>query len=73
MRLCRQEQCRVLAGTCKDFQTLKYKLGSVVERSHAVTAAQSVQHNPEDIQRALTRVSVIGVWCHSCVIWCSRH
>lgn len=46
----------MLLEACKDYQTLKYKLGSVVERDHAVTVAQTVQHIPEDLQRALTRV-----------------
>ncbi|MCJ8743979.1 hypothetical protein PDJAM_G00100910, partial [Pangasius djambal] len=54
-----QEQCSVLVGTCKDYQTLKYKLGSVVERAHAVTVTQSVQHNPEDIRRTLTRLEAV--------------
>lgn len=49
----------MLGEMCKDYQTLKYKLGSVVERARAVTVAQSVQYNPEDIRRALTRVSVM--------------
>lgn len=49
----------MLVEVCKDYQTLKYKLSSVVDRAHAVTVAQFIQHHPENIQKALTRVSVL--------------
>ncbi|TSR99416.1 Nesprin-1 [Bagarius yarrelli] len=54
-----KKQCEVLVEMCKDYQALKHKLGSAVERAHAVTVTQSVQHNPEDIRRALTRLEAV--------------
>ncbi|XP_062858462.1 nesprin-1 isoform X4 [Trichomycterus rosablanca] len=54
-----QEQCTVLLEICKEYQTLKSKLSSVVERAHGVTTAQFNQHNPEDSRRALTRLEVV--------------
>uniref|UniRef100_A0A8B9L7P1 Spectrin repeat containing, nuclear envelope 1a n=1 Tax=Astyanax mexicanus TaxID=7994 RepID=A0A8B9L7P1_ASTMX len=55
-----QEQCAVLLDVCKDYFTLKSRITSAVERAHAVTAAQSGQHNPEDIRRALSRPELAG-------------
>lgn len=49
----------MLVEMCKDYQTLKSKLGSVLERAHAVTGTRSVQHSPEDIRRSLNRVGVM--------------
>uniref|UniRef100_A0A8B9L0L9 Spectrin repeat containing, nuclear envelope 1a n=1 Tax=Astyanax mexicanus TaxID=7994 RepID=A0A8B9L0L9_ASTMX len=54
-----QEQCAVLLDVCKDYFTLKSRITSAVERAHAVTAAQSGQHNPEDIRRALSRLEAV--------------
>uniref|UniRef100_A0AAR2JHF7 Spectrin repeat containing, nuclear envelope 1b n=1 Tax=Pygocentrus nattereri TaxID=42514 RepID=A0AAR2JHF7_PYGNA len=55
-----QEQCTLLLETCRDYFNLKSKITSAVERACAVTTAQFGQSNPEDIQRALSRVRLLS-------------
>uniref|UniRef100_A0AAR2ILP8 Spectrin repeat containing, nuclear envelope 1b n=1 Tax=Pygocentrus nattereri TaxID=42514 RepID=A0AAR2ILP8_PYGNA len=54
-----QEQCTLLLETCRDYFNLKSKITSAVERACAVTTAQFGQSNPEDIQRALSRLEAV--------------
>lgn len=49
--------CANLLELCREYQTLRTRISSVIERAHAITVAQSDPHNPEDIRRALSRVS----------------
>ncbi len=49
--------CANLLELCREYQTLRTRTSSVVERAHAITVAHSDPHNPEDIRRALSQVS----------------
>uniref|UniRef100_A0A8C1T6X1 Spectrin repeat containing, nuclear envelope 1a n=1 Tax=Cyprinus carpio TaxID=7962 RepID=A0A8C1T6X1_CYPCA len=50
--------CANLLELCREYQTLKTRISSVIERAHAITVAHSDPHNPEDIRRALSRVKL---------------
>ncbi|XP_016311636.1 nesprin-1-like isoform X6 [Sinocyclocheilus anshuiensis] len=51
--------CANLLELCREYQTLRTRISSVVERAHAITMAQSDPHNPEDIHRALSRLEAV--------------
>ncbi|XP_067272909.1 nesprin-1 isoform X4 [Pseudorasbora parva] len=51
--------CANLLELCREYQTLRTRISSVVERAHAITVAQSDPHNPEDIRRALSRLEAV--------------
>ncbi|XP_043075052.1 nesprin-1 isoform X1 [Puntigrus tetrazona] len=51
--------CANLLELCREYQTLRTRISSVVERAHAITVAHSDPHNPEDIRRALSRLEAV--------------
>ncbi|XP_073712130.1 nesprin-1 isoform X2 [Misgurnus anguillicaudatus] len=51
--------CAILLDVCREYQSLRTKISSVVERAQAITVAQSDPHNPEDVQRALLRLEAV--------------
>ncbi|XP_048062412.1 nesprin-1 isoform X1 [Megalobrama amblycephala] len=51
--------CANLLELCREYQTMRTRISSVVERAHAITVAHSDPHNPEDIRRALSRLEAV--------------
>ncbi|RXN24277.1 nesprin-1-like protein [Labeo rohita] len=51
--------CTNLLELCREYQTLRTRISTVIERAHAITVAQSDPHNPEDVRRALSRLEAV--------------
>lgn len=52
----RQEQCNVLVGLMKEYQTLKSSIGSVIESTEPLVEISSVLKDHEETRRSLTKV-----------------